>query len=168
MNQAHFHLVLNHLPIVFPMVGLVILVGGLIVRSEIVKRVAYTIFIMGSLSAVAAMLTGEGAEEIVEKIQGVSEQFIKAHEEVAEVFAILSYILGAVSLVALWANLKQKAYSQSLSFVTLACSLIVLFFAQKTGTTGGEIRHTEIRSAAVVNSANPEINTLKKSDGDDD
>lgn len=168
MNQAHFHLVLNHLPIVFPMVGLVILVGGLIVRSEIVKRVAYTIFIMGSLSAVAALLTGEGAEDIVEKIPGISEQFIKTHEEVAEVFAILSYILGAVSLVALWSSLKQKAYSHALSFATLAFSLIVLFFAQKTGTTGGEIRHTEIRSADVLNPSSPEINTTKKSNGDDD
>lgn len=100
MNQAHFHLVLNHLPIVFPMVGLVILVGGLIVRSEIVKRVAYTIFIMGSLSAVAAMLTGEGAEEIVEKIQGVSEQFIKAHEEVAGGFCNL--VIYSLALFRWW------------------------------------------------------------------
>ncbi|MBI3259696.1 MAG: hypothetical protein HYZ54_09510 [Ignavibacteriae bacterium] len=168
MNQAHFHLVLNHLPIVFPIVGLLVLGGGLIVRSEIIKRIAYGIFIMGALSAIPALLTGEGAEDVVEKIQGVSEQYIKTHEEVAEVFAILSFILGTVSLAGLWANWKQKSYSNALSFVTLALSLVVLFYSQRTGTTGGEIRHTEIRTATAVSPSSPENNSTKNNDGDDD
>ena len=70
MNQAHFHLVVNHLPIIFPIVGLLILIGGIIFRSEIIKRAAYFIFIIGSLSALVAMNSGEGAEEIAENLPG--------------------------------------------------------------------------------------------------
>ena len=38
MNQAHVHLAINHLPIILPIAGLLIFIGGLIFRSELVKR----------------------------------------------------------------------------------------------------------------------------------
>lgn len=150
MNGAHLHLLVNHLPIVFPIVGIIVLLTGLISKSEAVKRAAYLIFTIGAVSAFAAMATGEGAEEIVEKINGVSESYIETHEESAETFAVVSYILGLLSLLGLWASFKQKSFSNILSIVTLVFALVVLFFAKDAGTTGGEIRHTEIRPEGVA------------------
>ena len=146
MNGAHWHLVVNHLPIIFPIVGVIVMITGLISKSEAVKRTAFMIFVFGALAAIAAMNTGEGAEEVVENINGVSENFIESHEEAAETFAILSYILGGISLLGLWASFKQKSFSSIISIATLIFAFVVLFFAKQTGTTGGEIRHTEIRS----------------------
>ena len=150
MNGAHWHLVVNHLPIIFPMVGVIVMLTGFISTSEAVKRTAFMIFIFGALAALAAMTTGEGAEEVVEKISGVTENYIKSHEETAETFAILSYILGGISLLGLWASFKQKPFSSIISIGTLVFAIVVLFFAKQTGTTGGEIRHTEIRSGNSV------------------
>lgn len=152
MNGAHLHLLVNHLPIVFPIVGIIVLLTGLISKSEAVKRAAYLIFTIGAVSAFAAMATGEGAEEIVEKINGVSESYIETHEESAETFAIVSYILGLLSLLGLWASFKQKSFSNILNIVTLVFAFVVLFFAKDTGTTGGEIRHTEIRPEGAASS----------------
>ena len=146
MNGAQWHLVVNHLPIIFPIVGVIVMITGLISKSEAVKRTAFMIFVFGALAAIAAMNTGEGAEEVVENINGVSENFIESHEEAAETFAILSYILGGISLLGLWASFKQKSFSSIISIATLIFAFVVLFFAKQTGTTGGEIRHTEIRS----------------------
>jgi len=146
MNGAHWHLVVNHLPIIFPIVGVIVMITGLISKSEAVKRTAFMIFVFGSLAAIAAMNTGEGAEEVIEKINGVTENYIENHEETAETFAILSYILGGISLLGLWASFKQKSFSSIISMATLLFAFVVLFFAKQTGTTGGEIRHTEIRS----------------------
>lgn len=145
MNAAHFHLVVNHLPIIFPLVGLLILIGGLIVKSDIVKRVAFLIFVAGALFTILAMTSGEGAEEILEETAGVSEDYIHEHEEAAEFFAILNYILGLIAAFAVWANLKKAKYSTALDYVVLVASVMVMSFARQTGTTGGEIRHTEIR-----------------------
>jgi uncharacterized membrane protein len=164
MNQAHWHLVLNHLPIIVPMIGLLVLIGGFVFRSETVKRTSFFIFILGALCTIPAFATGEGAEEIVENLAGVDEKLIKIHEEAAETFAILSYILGGLSLVGLWANWKQKSFSTFISVLIIALSLGTLFFAKQTGTTGGEIRHTEIRSG---NAANLEGNTVKDKKDDD-
>lgn len=146
MNQAHFHLMVNHLPIIFPIVGALVLIGGFIFRSEVVKRVAYFVFIASAITTFPSFVSGEGAEEVVEGISGVSEVYIEKHEDLAKTFSLFSYALGLVSLVALWANWKKKSFASILSFVVLALSFVVLYFGKVTGTTGGEIRHIEIRS----------------------
>lgn len=165
MNGAHWHLVVNHLPIVFPIVGIIVMLMGLIAKSEAVKRAALGVFVLGAFAALAAMSTGEGAEEVVEKISGVTENHIETHEESAETFAILSYLLGGISLLGLWASFKEKSFSSLLSIGTLVFALVVMFFARQTGTTGGEIRHTEIRSASITPAAE---NPAKEDKGNDD
>lgn len=157
MTQAHYHLLINHLPIIVPIVGLLVLGGGFILHSEIIKRTAFAIFILGALFTFPASATGEQAEEVLEHMQGVNEKLIKAHEEISETFAVLSYLLGAFSLVALWANWKQKTFAGFLSVLTLIFGLVVLFFASRTGTSGGEIRHPEIVNGFDATSSGAQI-----------
>lgn len=144
MNQAHLHLISNHLPIIIPIVGLLVLIGGLIVRSEVVQRTSYLLFVLGALSTFPALQTGEGAEEIVEEMAGINAESIEIHEESAETFSLFSYGLGAVSLLGVWASWKKKSFSKAISLLTVAVCLVALFFAQETGTTGGQISHPEI------------------------
>jgi hypothetical protein len=40
MNEAHFHLAVNHLPIIIPGIAALILAGGFIFKSDIVMRTA--------------------------------------------------------------------------------------------------------------------------------
>jgi len=54
------------------------MITGLISKSEAAKRTAFMIFIFGALAAIAAITTGEGAEEVVENISGVTENYIKS------------------------------------------------------------------------------------------
>ena len=146
MNEAHLHLMINHFPIILPIIGLLILLGGLYFHSETIKRTAYVIFVFGAISTIAAIVSGGAAEDVVEHIQGIDKTFIETHEETADVFAVLSYILGAISVVGLWASITQRRFSNTLAIITMFFCLIVLFFAARTATTGGEIRHTEIRA----------------------
>lgn len=150
MNEAHWHLVINHLPIIFPLVGVIVMITGLISKSEHVERTAYMIFIIGSIAAYAAMFTGERAEDLVETLSGVSESFLEIHEESAETFSILSYILGGISLIGLWVSFKLKSLTEIFSIIVLVFALLVLFFGREAGTTGGEIRHPEIRADSVL------------------
>jgi hypothetical protein len=78
-------------------------------------------------------------------MNGVSEHRIHEHEEVAETFSLLIYLLGGFSLIALWAQWKQKSFSKIISWGVALFALVVLFYAQQTGTSGGEIQHPEIR-----------------------
>ncbi|MBU4537792.1 MAG: hypothetical protein L6264_09190 [Weeksellaceae bacterium] len=154
MNNTHLHLVVNHLPIIFPVVGLILLLIGIFTKTEVSNRNAYITFILGALVSIAAMATGEGGEEGVENLPGVTESLIKTHEEAAELFAGLSYFLGGISAAALLVSFKSYTFSKVMPSVVGIFALATLFFAQKAGTTGGEIRHTEIRSGAALQNGN--------------
>lgn len=150
MNSAHLHLIFNHLPIIIPIIGFLIMIAGFIFRSAIVKRIAFGLFILGALFTLPAFGTGEDAEDVIENLAGVEEKYIEAHEEAAEIFAYLSYGLGILSLIGLWANWKQKSFANLLSIIVLLFAVVVLFFGKEAGTTGGEIRHPEIREGFVA------------------
>lgn len=150
MNDAHLHLVVNHFPIIVPIIGLIILVAGYITKSPVVQRTSFGVFILGALMTFPAMYTGEGAEEIAEKLPGVTDALIEEHEEKAESLAMINYLLGLLSLFGFWASLKQKTYAGYVAIAVLVLGLTGLYFGKSTGTSGGEIRHTEIRSGAAV------------------
>jgi uncharacterized membrane protein len=150
MNDAHLHLTFNHLPLIAPLIALLVMIGGIIFRSDVIKRTAYAIFIFGAIMTIPAFVSGEGAEEIAEELPGVTYHIIHEHEEVAETFALLSYLLGALSLIGIWSNWKGKSLSKVSTYVTVLLSIVVIFLGKQVGTSGGEIRHTEIRDSYSV------------------
>ena len=150
MNNAHLHLVVNHLPIIIPITGFLVLTLGFILKLEVIKRVSYFLFVLAAICTMPAFVTGEGAEEIAEGLNGVTEYLIHEHEEKAEAFAILNYVIGIVSILAIWASWKQKQFSKWLGIAILLFAIVVIFKGREVGTSGGEIRHTEIRSTTSV------------------
>lgn len=148
MNDAHLHMVVNHFPIIGTILGLGILIMGMILKNNSVKNTAYFLFIVAAVFAAFSMATGEGAEELVEDMPSVGKQIIHEHEEIAEKLAIVLYVLGATSLGGLFLSYKNHSKANLISYIALVVALVGVYFAQQTGTTGGEIRHTEIRANA--------------------
>ncbi len=149
MNQAHLHLLFNHLPIIGTLIGLLTLIAGFLLTNNIVKRTAMGIFVFAAICAIPAILTGEGAQEVMERLPGLNGGFIKAHQEVAGIFIWLSSLLGISALATLFFDIKENPLSKILYFATLAIALGTMFVGQQVGTTGGEIRHTEIRTGTA-------------------
>ena len=149
MNQAHLHLLFNHLPILGTLFGLLILAGGYVLKNNTVKRTALGIFVLSALCVIPAYLTGEGAEAITESLPGVTENFIEAHENMANIFLGMAGALGLLSLVTFFADLKMKKIAPILYAITLVVALGTMVIAQQTGSSGGKIRHTEIRSGVA-------------------
>ena len=158
MNDAHFHLVVNHLPIIIPIVSLIVLVIGLLIKSEAVQRTSYLLFMITGITTVLAFSSGEGAEEMAENLPGVTEYLMHEHEEKAELFSLMSYVLSFVSLLALLANWKQNKFSKWLLIIVSTLAILVIIVGREVGTTGGEIRHTEIRK----NTKNPPIRSEER------
>lgn len=154
MNQAHLHLLLNHLPILGVVFGLLILVGGYLLKNKTVAQTALGLFILSALCAIPAYLTGEGAEEMVENLPGVSESLIGKHEDLANIFLGVVGLLGVLSLSTLLADLKSNKNTPILYAATFAAALGAMAFAQQVGSIGGQIRHTEIRNDAVAATEN--------------
>jgi uncharacterized membrane protein len=159
MNDAHLHMVVNHFPIIGTILGLGILIAGLVLKNNATKNVAYVLFVVAAIFAFFSMGTGEGAEELVEDMPNIGKQIIHEHEEMAEKLAIVLYALGVVSLAGLYLNFKNHSKATLVSFLALTIGAVAVFLAQQTGTSGGEIRHTEIRANATT-TIGAEQNTL--------
>ena len=149
MNQAHLHLLITHLPIFGSIIGALVLVYGLWTKSNHTKNAAYFIFIISAIGTGVAYLTGEGAEDAVEHIQGVTKNLIEIHEDAA-LYALISLIvLGGMSVIALIMSRFKTSFIKSTSTIILLFSLISFGLVARTGYLGGQIRHTEISSDKI-------------------
>ena len=163
MNDAHLHMVVNHFPIIGSIFGLGILTVGIILKNKTIKNTAYSLFIVAAIFAAISMGTGDGAEEMVEDMPNIGRKIIHIHEEMAEKLAIILYLLGIISIAGLYTNFKNHSKAKLVSFLVLTISLVAVFIAKETGTSGGEIRHTEIRTDAdAINKSNPKNYTNEK------
>jgi uncharacterized membrane protein len=158
MTQAHIHLVITHLPIFGSILGAFVLGYGLLTKSDQTKIAAYFLFIISAMGAGIAYLTGEGAEEAVEKIPGVVENLIKQHEDFAMYALVSLIVLGIISLFALFITYKKSALTNSVAMAMLFLSLVSFGLVARTGYLGGQIRHTEIGTGAIQNTGGQETN----------
>ncbi|WP_353076501.1 hypothetical protein [Flavobacterium sp.] len=165
MNDAHVHMVVNHFPIIGTIFGLGILITGIVMKNNVVKNVAYVLFCISAIFGFASMFTGEGAEEIAENLPSVTDQIIHEHEEMAEKLALVLYVLAGISLVGLYLNFKKHTKANLVSYFAFVIALVAVFLGKQTGTTGGEVRHTEIRANTTVGS-NSETNTIEETHED--
>src|SRR2546428_2565949 len=146
MNLAHWHLVLNHFPIIGTIFSFLLLSTGFILKKSGLKQAGLGLFVLTGLLTIPAFLTGEGAEEVL-KAAGIREKkFIDIHEELGEIAIWTCNITGLIVLITLILDVKQKVVAKYLGFLILAISLGNIVLLKNIGTSGGEIRHTEIRT----------------------
>lgn len=151
MSQVHLHLLITHLPVFGSILGALVLSYGLWTKSNQTKNAAYFVFIVSAIGAGIAYLTGEGAEDTVEKIQGVSENMIELHEDAA-IYALISLIaLGGMSVFALVISRFKTSLIRTTSILVLVLSLMSFGLAARTGYLGGQIRHSEISAGTAQN-----------------
>ena len=167
MNDAHLHMVVNHFPIIGTIFGLGILITGIVMKNTVVKNVAYVLFVIAAIFGAVSMSTGEGAEEIAENLPSVTDQIIHEHEEMAEKLALVLYVLGGISLLGLFMNFKNHAKANLISYLAFVVALVGVFLGKQTGTTGGEVRHTEIRENATFSNTSEAKDAIENADDKD-
>lgn len=69
MNGAHLHLLLNHVPVVGVPLGLLLLIGAYLRRSEEWKRAALWTFVFLAIMTVPTYLTGPQAEHYLKSLR---------------------------------------------------------------------------------------------------
>lgn len=166
MSSQHLHLLLNHVPVLVTIFSVIMLGVGLWLRNETLNRTALVGFIISALITIPVFLSGEGAEEAVEHLPGVTEALIERHEEAADLSFWIIEALGIGALAILGFSLKKREMQRSLLFVLLLVGIGSSVSVGYTANLGGEIRHTEIRSTSANNSAPTSVQP--DSDGDDD
>lgn len=147
-NGAQLHLLVNHIPVLgFPFLVLLLIVA-LFSKIAEVKRYTLVASVAIGLSSLLPFWTGEPAEEVIEKMPGVSEHLIEEHEEIAEkamVLAVFTAVVAAIFWV--WDRKKPLLINRFIGALIIL-SLINTVFMGIASHEGGKIRHPEIRTEA--------------------
>lgn len=149
MNGAHFHLLVNHFPIIGLFFGFFILLFGIIKKNTTLKSTAYIIFIFCMIMGKISMMTGDKAEDVTEKITEIIHEDIHVHADKASIFMKPLYILGLVSIFGLVGIAKKRESEKIVSYCAILIAAICMFLSKDVGTSGGEIRHSEIKESNV-------------------
>ncbi len=170
MEPVHIHLLLNHVPILGSIVGLLLLLYAVIRSSDEVLRIAFIALVLTAVVAIPVFLTGEPAEEVVERLPGVSEALIEQHEDAAKFALWTSIVTGVAAFVALFFSSKLRSAGKYLTWTVMVLSLITAITMGRAGNLGGQVRHTEIRAAGAQNPVQPDnaVADKKNKEGDDD
>ncbi len=166
MNAAQVHLALTHLPVVLSLTGLVILLVSLFIKNPTVTRVAFYVLLAAGLFTIPVFLSGEGAEEIVENLPGVSEPLIEEHEDFAKLtlYAIIAAAAGSLfGLLRLQPSIQKAVY-----YFVLVSALATTGMMAQTAHLGGQIRHSEIRQGNIAGQDNGETEPNANEKDDDD
>lgn len=146
MNEIHKHLIINHFPIVGIILAALVLFVGLLMRNDLVKRVAFGLFILTAILTLPTNKTGEDAEHTISKVEGINESMVEEHEDMAGFGFWSAIITGLLSIVAFYLSYSGNDLRGVLAFVVFIASFAAIYFMWQTGLSGGKIRHSEIQT----------------------
>jgi hypothetical protein len=168
MDLAYLHIVTNHIPIVGIPFALILLLLGIWRKSDELKAVAFLIFAVLGILTLGVFLLGQGGEDFVEDLAGVSHDAIEDHEKMGLVSLIAVGITAIAALFGLifyrgFSILKRRKSEKILAdetdetakplfpnwlvFAVLGLAILSAGILGYTGKLGGKIRHTEFYGA---------------------
>lgn len=148
-NVAHWHLVLNHMPIFFVGIGLLLLIAGMWRDSFELKVSSLVLFFLAGAVVVPVAYTGEEAEHLVEDYGGIDDPLMEQHEESGKTTRNVVVFLGLLALGSAGFYFRKEGIPNWYLFLVLIVALIAGYFLVKTANLGGKARHVEIRSTAT-------------------
>ena len=139
---ASYHPQLVHFPIALFIVYAFLETVGLLFKKEAFTKAAFIILILGVLGALAAVLTGNQAEEAWQYWNTVSKDLLEEHETYATI--TLWYFVGVLILRTLFVinvEIKNKfvAYAAKMKIGFVLLAIAGCFFVYETGQHGGKM-----------------------------
>lgn len=144
MDGLQLHLLTNHLPIVGTFAAMLVVLVGMIRRSDAAISTGLIVYAVMALMAVPAYLSGEEAEERVERIAGINEGAIHEHEEMAELTLWLTVISGVLAVGAVITHARNMKVSSKIALAFVIIAIAAFAQGARTGHEGGKIRRPDL------------------------
>lgn len=145
MNAAHYHLMINHIPLVGMISGVCLMFVGLITKNEVLKKSSFYFYVVSAILLVPTYTTGGGAEKVLKAFMpGMTTDPVEQHEEMAMIALGSAGFLGLISLVCIFISWGQKPVKNVIAIVIAVISIAVITLTGYTAYLGGKIRHPEI------------------------
>lgn len=145
-NPAYQHLVINHMPIIGIVMGLVGLCVAFVLRQRSAFVPALVIMIVAGASAWPVYATGSEAYKPIRRIaDDAGIDWLDAHMDRADQTIWAFYVLAAIAAAALVVPWKWPHTSLPLAILTAVIGVACLGVAGWIAEAGGQVRHPEFR-----------------------
>src|SRR5262245_39305080 len=149
-NLAHVHLLLNHLPTIGFGVGVSLLAGSFVRKSQELTRVSLIVVFVMALLAIPTYFSGNAAHAAIKDRLDISTALIRAHESAALAALLCMDLSGLCGWLDLWRS-RRTSGRRSLSLTAVLVLAVVTFgLMARAANMGGEIRHPEILPAEAT------------------
>jgi uncharacterized membrane protein len=144
MNAAHLHLMINHAPVMGAIFSLLLTAWAAWRRNGELDFAARAAWVGVSLAALAAFVSGNFAEDVVEDFPGVSAGRIASHEDAAKLALAAAVFAGVWALggIVKW---RRRPSPKGFTAASLLFGIVVVVLMAWTANLGGQIRHQEAR-----------------------
>jgi uncharacterized membrane protein len=146
MNFAYIHLLLNHIPVVGSIIGFGLFLLSFFGKNDDLRRGSLIVFATMALVAIPAFASGKGAQLMLQGKPGISDDFMQRHEGAAMLALWFVEATGALALAGLWQFHRRARMARWNVAAVLIFSLLAVGLMARTGNTGGEISHVEVRA----------------------
>ncbi len=155
MNAPHWHLAINHLPVVGIFL-VVLLLGYALVRGRgELYGVSLGALVLLALATVPVFFTGRSADEALMEFADFDDKLVRVHEAAANLAFLGVGILGVVALAMLWFGRRLPHPSRGMATVMFVLALAETALMGRAANLGGNIRHPEIRATAPATESTP-------------
>ena len=147
MDFVQIHLLLNHFPVIGSIIGFGLFVVSLLRKNHDLRRASLILFAAVALIAIPVFASGKGAQLMLKDKPGISDAFSQRHEGAAMLGLWFLEATGALSLAGLWQLHRRARMARWNLLAVLVFSLLTMGLMVRTGNTGGEISHPEVRAS---------------------
>ncbi len=167
LDLTHLHPMVVHFPVALILVALLFDVVSLFTQRELFGKMALYLLVLGTLGLIAAFLTGDLAEEGVEKTRAL-HQVLETHEEAGELTMWFMIVVVAARLAMVYFRRSQGVFQ----WAALAAMIIGALLVIRTAYYGGELvyKHgagVQIAAPTATESSNPAPPSLQDDDEDE-
>lgn len=154
MEATHIHLLLNHIPILGSIFGVLLLIVGMVIKNQSVEITGTATLLLACAMTLPVYFSGEEAEHAVESMAVVSEFELEEHEEHAELSLWLMMVSGVSALFSLIAYARAPHLVSKTRIATAILGGLGFITLIPLANHGGKIMHQELREGDV-NDAQP-------------
>ena len=148
MNLAHFHIVVNHIPSLGSILGLLLLALGIYKKDETIKQSAYFVLVLIAMAVLPTYVSGAEAQRIVKTSASYSAGMVQLHQNLAMVTLLAMTFAGMFAWFGAWEIRRHKRSASFTTAATLILTTAAVVLVLDTASIGGKINHSEIREAS--------------------
>lgn len=149
MNGAHWHLLVNHFPVVLQLVGVPVAIYGTARRQPPLQQLGLGIIVLAAVFTVISYLTGDGAADVLKNVPGIVDANIDTHALAAEWALRAAVLVGLLSAVLLARCVMGRTTAKGWWIAHGVIAVWGLSVIAVTSHHGGVIRHPEIQQQSA-------------------